>query len=91
MLSSPPILWLGGRDVGSGSAFFFFSAYVVVINMAGFLAFAWDKHCARNGLWRVPERTLLSIAAVGGTIGALVANEPCVTKRARSRSGRICF
>ncbi|WP_394889558.1 DUF1294 domain-containing protein [Mesorhizobium sp. AaZ16] len=49
-----------------------FAAYVLVINMAGFLAFAWDKHCARNGMWRVPERALLSIAAVGGTIGALV-------------------
>ena len=35
--------------------------------------FAWDKHCARNGMWRVPERTLLSMALIGGTIGAVAA------------------
>ena len=36
-------------------------------------AFAWDKHCARNGMWRVPERTLLGMALIGGTIGAVAA------------------
>jgi uncharacterized membrane protein YsdA (DUF1294 family) len=36
-------------------------------------AFAWDKHCARNGMWRVPERTLLGMAFIGGTIGAVAA------------------
>ena len=47
--------------------------YGIGINTASFLAFAWDKHCARNGLWRVSEQTLLTIAAIGGTIGAFVA------------------
>jgi uncharacterized membrane protein YsdA (DUF1294 family) len=47
--------------------------YAVVVNVAGFIAFAWDKHCARNGMWRVSESMLLSIAAVGGTIGAILA------------------
>lgn len=36
-------------------------------------AFAWDKHCARNGMWRVPERTLLGMALIGGTLGAVAA------------------
>jgi uncharacterized membrane protein YsdA (DUF1294 family) len=36
-------------------------------------AFAWDKHCARKGMWRVPERTLLGLAAFGGTVGAVAA------------------
>jgi uncharacterized membrane protein YsdA (DUF1294 family) len=48
------------------------ACYAIAINTIGFLAFAWDKHRARNGMWRVPERTLLSIVAVGGTIGAVV-------------------
>src|SRR4051812_22763787 len=49
------------------------AAYVVAVNAATFAAFAWDKHRARSGGWRVPERTLLSMAAVGGAIGALLA------------------
>jgi uncharacterized membrane protein YsdA (DUF1294 family) len=48
------------------------TSYVIGINLAGFLAFAWDKHCARNGIWRVPERTLLTLAVVGGTVGVIV-------------------
>ena len=32
-----------------------------------------DKRAARNGLWRVSERTLLTIVAFGGTIGAIAA------------------
>jgi uncharacterized membrane protein YsdA (DUF1294 family) len=47
-------------------------AYGLGINAACFLTFAWDKHCARNQLWRVPERTLLLLAAAGGTLGAFV-------------------
>ena len=52
--------------------FIVIACYAIGINLAGFLAFAWDKHCARNGMWRVPERTLLTLAAVGGTIRVIV-------------------
>jgi uncharacterized membrane protein YsdA (DUF1294 family) len=44
--------------------------YGLSVNAACFVAFAWDKHCARNQMWRVPERTLLLLAAAGGTPGA---------------------
>lgn len=47
------------------------AAYAIAINLAGFLAFAWDKRCARKGTWRVPEKTLLTLAAIGGSIGAI--------------------
>lgn len=46
--------------------------YAVAINTAAYLAFAWDKYCARNQMWRVQEQTLLLLAAVGGTLGALI-------------------
>ena len=47
--------------------------YVLTINAATYLMFAWDKYCARNGMWRVSEGTLLAMAAVGGTIAAFLA------------------
>ena len=31
----------------------------------------WDKRCARKGRWRVPERTLWLVSAVGGAAGML--------------------
>lgn len=48
--------------------------YLVAINFAGFVAFAWDKRRARKGLWRISEGTLLTIAAIGGTVGAIAAS-----------------
>jgi uncharacterized membrane protein YsdA (DUF1294 family) len=48
-------------------------SYLVAINALTALAFVWDKHCARNNWWRVPERTLLMLAAIGGTIGAVAS------------------
>jgi uncharacterized membrane protein YsdA (DUF1294 family) len=47
------------------------AAYVALVNAVTFLVFAWDKYCAENGKWRVPERTLLTLAAAGGTPGAM--------------------
>ena len=53
----------------------FFAGYLVLISFGTFLAFAWDKHRARNGLYRISEGTLLTLTAVGGTIGALVGQK----------------
>ena len=47
--------------------------YFVAVNLASAVAFAWDKYCAVKGQWRVSESTLLAIAAIGGSIGAIVA------------------
>jgi len=47
------------------------AAYVLAINALAFVAFAWDKHCARNGMWRISERTLLLLALIGGSAGAI--------------------
>ena len=44
--------------------------YVTAVSVLCFGAFAWDKFCAGRGLWRIPERTLLMLAAIGGTPGA---------------------
>ena len=55
------------------SALYISALYLCLINLVTMAAFAWDKHCARNGMWRVPERTLLGMALIGGTIGAVAA------------------
>ncbi len=44
--------------------------YLVLINIAAYAAFGWDKHKARQAGWRIPERTLLLFALMGGSIGA---------------------
>ena len=47
--------------------------YFVIINAVAIAAYVWDKLCAIRKWWRVPELTLLGIAAIGGSVGALVA------------------
>lgn len=45
--------------------------YLVTINAQGFLIMLADKEKAKKRLWRVPEATLLTVAALGGSIGCL--------------------
>jgi uncharacterized membrane protein YsdA (DUF1294 family) len=55
--------------------FFEVILFIVVINTAAFLTFAWDKYSAKNGIWRVSEGTLLLMALVGGSLGAITAQQ----------------
>ena len=48
-----------------------FMRYFVIINIGTFLLYGWDKYCAIKHWWRVPERTLLGLAMIGGSLGAL--------------------
>ncbi len=50
----------------------FFYLYLLLINAAGFLLMLADKRRARKNLWRVPEATLMGIAALGGSLGSLL-------------------
>ncbi len=44
--------------------------YLVLINLAAFAAFGLDKRRAVRQQWRIPEKTLLLLAAAGGSVGA---------------------
>ena len=46
--------------------------YLLIINAAGFLLMLADKFKAKKNLWRIPEATLMSVAALGGSIGSLI-------------------
>lgn len=45
--------------------------YLITINALGFLIMLADKEKAKKRLWRIPEATLLTVAALGGSIGCL--------------------
>ena len=45
--------------------------YLIVINIVTWIAFGLDKWKAKTGKWRIPERTLLLLALIGGSLGAL--------------------
>lgn len=47
--------------------------YLLIINAAGFLVMTADKLFAKKAMWRVPERNLMGIAAIGGSIGVWAA------------------
>ena len=44
--------------------------YFLIINATGFLLMRIDKWKAKKNRWRIPEKTLLGVALIGGSIGA---------------------
>lgn len=51
----------------------FYTIYFAAVNLVALLVYGWDKLCAKKHRWRVPEATLLALAAIGGSIGAMAA------------------
>ena len=44
--------------------------YLAIINVFTFFVYGIDKWKAKRAKWRIPESTLLGMAALGGSIGA---------------------
>lgn len=45
--------------------------YFIVINIVGFFIMWLDKRKAIKGSWRIPEKTLFIVTALGGGIGTI--------------------
>ena len=45
--------------------------YFIVINIFGFFIMWLDKRKAKKGAWRIPEKTLFIMTALGGGIGTI--------------------
>ena len=50
-------------------------AYLALVNLTAFASFGWDKRCAISGDRRIPEKTLLGLALIGGAFGAVAAQQ----------------
>lgn len=46
--------------------------YLLLINVTGLLLMLADKQKARKNRWRIPELTLMGVAAIGGSLGTLM-------------------
>jgi uncharacterized membrane protein YsdA (DUF1294 family) len=48
---------------------------LAVVNAAAFVLFMLDKHLASEGMRRIPESTLLLVALIGGSAGAIAGQQ----------------
>ena len=46
--------------------------FLLIINAAALMLMLADKIKAKKNLWRIPEATLVGVAALGGSLGALL-------------------
>ena len=47
--------------------------YLLLLSLLTFAVYGIDKRRARQGAWRVPEKTLLLLSLLGGALGGLTA------------------
>lgn len=50
-----------------------FIEWLILINIITFVIYALDKYKAVHHLWRIPEKTLIFLAVIGGSPAALLA------------------
>ena len=63
-------------------------AYLILVNAAAFALMFADKQKAIRGQWRIPEKVLLGVALLGGSIGAIAG---MYTFRHKTRHGKFKY
>ncbi len=51
--------------------------YLIIVNALGFVLMLVDKYKAQNNLWRIPEVTLMTVSAIGGSFGSYAGMKVC--------------
>lgn len=46
--------------------------YLLAVNALGLIIMHYDKYLARNNMRRIPEKTLLGIGVIGGSVGCIL-------------------
>ena len=46
--------------------------YLLAVNALSLIIMHYDKYLAKNNKWRIPEKTLLGIAVIGGSLGCIL-------------------
>ena len=49
----------------------YLTVYLILINALGLVLMRIDKKKAMRHQWRIPEATLMTVAALGGSVGSL--------------------
>lgn len=73
---------------------FWLFGYLALLNLVSFAAMALDKRRARRGEWRIPERSLLLLDFLGGSLGGLLGMALCRHKTKHLRFAvlvPLCF
>lgn len=60
------------RSLGLENFIIYFVIYLIVINLIGLFIMYLDKKKAMYGRWRIPEKSLIIIALLGGSIGCMI-------------------
>ena len=50
----------------------YIAIYLILINALSLLLMLIDKIKAKKKLWRIPEKVLLGVCAIGGSIGGIL-------------------
>lgn len=50
-----------------------YGIYLGALTLITFIVYGIDKLKAKNGGWRVPEKTLLTLSLLGGGLGGIIA------------------
>ena len=48
------------------------AVYLLAVNLAAFVLYGADKRRAKQGTWRIPEKTLFLLPLLGGSLGMRV-------------------